>query len=539
MKKIYKYIFASLVIALSSCSDFLDTYPKDALSPSTTWKTKDDAAKFLTGCYNSWLWGEEFFYLECASDFGFSYHTHEGFRVIGDGTLTAANAGNSFYDFGSIRRCLTFLDNIEQVPFENEADKKDMIAQVKTIRAYEYFKMNWLYGGVPIISSFKNAQEAQVPRNSESEVKDFIYREIDEAIADLRNAPAAAGYIAKGAALALKMRSALFYGDYQRALDAAKAIKALNQYELEADYANIFTLEGRHSKEIILSQQHLKTVAAEWIVTIPNNADGGWSSMVPTQNLINAYEMSNGLTKEEEGSGYEPAHPFNNRDPRMAKTVLYPGQNWASGYNGILNTLDENLPNGTKNPNHPASADNASKTGLTWAKFLCPIEQYNNDFYDTETQYIVYRYAEVLLTLAEASNELNGPSDEAYEALDAVRLRAGMPAVDKVKYSTKDKLRELIRRERSVELAGEGVRRADIIRWKDASGKMLAETLMNGDLLRVKGTVDLSESVPGKRAVISGTEIIETRKFADYNRFLPISQSNMDKNPKLTQTPGY
>jgi hypothetical protein len=539
MKKIYNYLFASLITVFCSCSDFLDTYPKDALSPATTWATEDDAEKFLTGCYNSWLWGEEFFYLECASDFGFSYHTHEGFRVIADGTLTAGNAGKSFYDFNAIRRCLTFLENIDKVPFNSEADKKDLIAQVKIIRAYEYFKMNWLYGGVPIIASFGDAQEAQVPRNTEAEVKDYIYKDIDEAVADIKEAPAAAGYIAKGAALALKMRSAIFFGDYQRALDAAKAIKALNQYELEPDYANIFTLAGRGSKEIILSQQHLKTVANEWIITVPNNADGGWSSMVPTQNLIDAYEMSNGKTKDEADSGYDPSHPYNNRDPRMAMTVLYPGRNWASGYNGILNTLDETLPNGNKNPNYPTAADNASKTALTWSKFLTPIEQYNNDFYDTETQYIVYRYAEVLLTLAEASNELNGPSGEVYESLDAVRLRAGMPVVDRTRYATKETLRELIRRERSVEMAGEGLRRADILRWKDASGKMLAETVLNGPLTRVTGSINYDESNPYARATITGTEKIEDRKFAVYNRYLPIPQSAKDKNPQLEQNEGY
>ena len=57
MKKIYYYVLASLMLASGSCSDFLDTFPKDALSPATTWATEDDAEKFLTGCYNSWLWG--------------------------------------------------------------------------------------------------------------------------------------------------------------------------------------------------------------------------------------------------------------------------------------------------------------------------------------------------------------------------------------------------------------------------------------------------------------------------------------------------
>ncbi len=74
-----------------------------------------------------------------------------------------------------------------------------------------------------------------------------------------------------------------------------------------------------------------------------------------------------------------------------------------------------------------------------------------------------------------------------------------MPHVDVAKYNTQDKLRELIRRERSIEMAGEGLRRADILRWRDAAGKMLAETLLNGDLLRPMGTIDYAEANPYKR----------------------------------------
>ncbi|MDR2814762.1 MAG: RagB/SusD family nutrient uptake outer membrane protein, partial [Prevotellaceae bacterium] len=91
------------------------------------------------------------------------------------------------------------------------------------------------------------------------------------------------------------------------------------------------------------------------------------------------------------------------------------------------------------------------------------------------------------------------------------------------------------------ELAGEGFRRADIVRWKDASGKMLAETALNGPLNRITGTIDYNETDPYMRAIIDPGKLekIEDRKFAPHNRYLPISQSNIDKNPQLTQTDGY
>ncbi len=538
MKKVIIYI--TFVLVLGSCADFLDTYPYDALSPSTTWQTEEDAENFLVGCYNDWLWGEEFFYLECASDIGYNFHTHEGWQQIGNGSLTAANPGHSFYSFSTIRRVITFLENIDNVPFEDEAKKRDMIAQAKAIRAFNYFKMNFWYGGVPIIESYTSADEAKVPRDSEEAVKQFVYDELDAAIPALCvRDNSEKGRVGKATALAIKMRSALYWDDYQRALDAAKEIEDLNVYSLDPDYANQYTIAGQNSPEIILSVQRIKDLVNEWIVTIPNNADGGWSSMIPTQNLVDMYEMANGLTKEEPGSGYDPTRPFSGRDPRMAMTILYPGRDWVSGYDNIINTLDRELPNGSTNNNHPEAANNASKSGLTWAKFVVPLDQYENDLYSTNTRYIVFRYAEVLLTIAEASNELNGPSDEVYDALDALRARVGMPVVDRAKYSTKETLRELIRRERSVELAGEGHRRADIVRWKDAGGKMVAETVLNGPLNRIAGNIDYSEPDPFKRAIVTGVERIEERTFAPHNRYLPIPQGNLDNNPQLTQNQGY
>ncbi len=540
MKRLLVYMLAGMTLAGTSCSDFLETVPNDALSPSTTWQTEDDAAKFLIGCYDGWIDDTGIFYWDCASDFGFNFHIHEGWRNIGNGSMTSSNSVANYYSFRKIRICIDFLKNIEGVSFANQKDKDNMIGQVRTIRAYQYFNMNWLYGGVPIIDAYETAEEARVPRASEQEVKEYIYQDLDAAIPLLNDAPAASGYIAKGTALALKVRVAMFYGDYQIAKNAASQLMALGLYDLDDDYANLFTVAGQDSKEIIMAVQHDENLYSDWMVaTMYNNADGGWSSMVPTQNLIDAYEMSNGMTKDEAGSGYDATHPFANRDPRMAMTVLYPGMDW-EGINGktVLNTLDATLSNGSSNPNKPDGADNASKTCLTWAKYLTPMSQYN-DVWSNKSQAILFRYAEVLLSYAEAENELNGPTDEVYSILNRIRSRVGMPDVNRSKYNSKESVRELIRRERSVELAGEGIRRMDIIRWKDASGKMLAETVLNQPLTRIKGTVNENESDPTKRATVTGTDLVENRTFAAYNRYLPIPLSALDKNKSLTQNEGY
>lgn len=546
MKKILFYIVVVAALC-SSCSDFLDVKPYDALSPATTWKTEKDANAFAVGCYSSWLDGGFILYFDCASDIGYNNFPWEGYKLLGNGTFTAANPGVSFYDFTTIRRCNEFLAHIDAIQFADDDSKKDLKAQIRTIRAYEYFTKNFWYGGVPMIQLFQNAEEAKVARESEEAIKQYVYGELDALIPDLKVNESATGRINRGTALAIKMRSALYWGDYQRAKEAASAIMTLNKYEIDPSYNHLFTLAGQSSKEIIYAVKYLKTLQSFWICgAMYNNADGGWSSLVPTQNLVNMYEMKDGLTKEESGD-YDPVHPFYHRDPRMAMTILYPGQNWKG--NGkpevVLNTLDKQI-NGEDNINYPTKAGNSSKTALSWAKYTTPMNQYK-DIWDTSTSPIVFRYAEVLLSYAEAANELAAaPTDDIYNAINLVRQRqsVAMPAVDRAKYNTKEKLRELIRRERCVEFAGEGLRRADIVRWKDATGKMLAETVLNGVLERIVGTVNNSEADPTKRATINTKapielKTIETRIFSSSNRYLPIPQEALNRNPNLVQNPGY
>lgn len=540
MKTIKYYILALPVISiLSSCSDFLTTVPHDQLSPATTWQSEKDANKFVIGCYDDWVERYAYFYWDCCSDFGYSNFSWDGFRVIGNGSLSPSDYGYSLYDFKTVRRCNTYLENVGTVAFSSDAVKNDLEAQVRAIRAFRYFMMCSLYGGVPLVGNYQSAAEAQVPRDSEETVRKFVYDELDAIAPMINEVPAERGRIARGAVYAMKMRASLFWGDYAQAKEAAQKIIGLNQYSLEPDYAELFKSSGHNSPEIILAYQMINddyTYSCWENGQMYPNADGGWSSMVPTMNLIDNYEMANGMTKDESGSGYDAAHPFHGRDPRMAMTVLYPGCDWQGR---VFNTLDETLPGGATNWDYPWVADNASKTALSWRKYLDPMYA---DIWANDCCPIVFRYAEVLLTMAEALNELgSAPADDVYNYIDQVRTRAGMPAVDRTKYNTKEKVRELIIRERGSEFAGEGLRRGDLLRCKDASGKMLAMTVMNDDLKCITGTVNYSEPDPTLRATIvpGVTEPIESRVFAEYNRYFPIPQGNIDDNPELDQNPGY
>ena len=548
MNNLYKYLLAGLLTAGSvSCSGFLDTAPRSQLSQKTTWKTAEDAEKFLVGCYDGWESGSTILYMDCLSDFGFSFHTHEGFRSIGNGTMSPSNPGASFYNYAIIGRCNLLLKQIEQIPSIPEAQKKRIIAEAKVIRAYQYFTMNFLYGGVPIIDLPQNADEARLPRKSEAEIRTYIAKDLDEAIPDLQTS-VPRGRLGKGAALALRMREALYYGDWQLAKDKAQEIISLGIYSLEPSYQKLFTVAGQGSPEIIAAVQYLETVKPldTSIGSMLNNSVGGWSSMVPTANLVNTYEMKSGLTTDEAGSGYDPTHPFKDRDPRLGMTICFPGANYITpeGKTAIYNSLDQTLPGGKKNEDFPESANNSSKTGLTWNKYTYPANQYA-DMWATNACPIVFRYAEVLLSYAEAENELHGPSADVYAKINLVRQRAGMPVVDQAKYATKEKLRELIHRERAVEFAGEGLRRADILRWKGTDGKMLAETVLNGPLERMVGTVNPAGSDPETRATINpsapaSAKLVESRTFRPHFRYLPIPQRVLDRNPHFGRNnPGY
>jgi hypothetical protein len=253
------------------------------------------------------------------------------------------------------------------------------------------------------------------------------------------------------------------------------------------------------------------------------------------------------LLPDEAGSGYDPTHPFANRDPRLALTIIYPGRDWVGSdkKSRVFNTLDRML-NGKTNPDYEDAADNSSHTGMIWAKYTQPITQYSASLDNDATCPILFRYAEVLLTIAEIDVEKNENFDEVYNILDQLRQRGGQVVVDRSKYNTQAKLRELVRRERCIELAGEGLRRADLLRWKDDQGKMLAETLLNGTLYRMTGTIDYAQTDPDLRAVIDpptsdneALRTVESRVFYPYQRYLPFPQTEIDRNPNLTQNEGY
>jgi len=433
------------------------------------------------------------------------------------------------------------LENIDAIPFADNKLKERFKAEVRFIRAYQFMLLTLNYGDVPLsLKTYSTIEEARVSRAPKIEVEKFIlqvFKEVAGTLPEKYNS-ADIGRITKGAALAMRMRLNLYLGQFEDALTDATAVKDLNVYQLFPTYDGVFHLANVNNSEVILDVQFKENDKENWLIAaLFPNGDGGWSSIVPINALVNAYEMKDGSTIQEAtlSGKYDQKHPFLDRDPRLKMSILYPGQNWNGRiYDPLAKNIKQDDGKEVSNPDYFNGASNASKSGYAMKKYTAPNSQFV-DPWNTSMNIIVTRYAEVLLTIAETKIELGRIDNEVYTSLDVVRERAGMPKVDRTKYATKEKLRELVRRERRVEFAFEGLRRADIIRWD------IAKDVLNG---RAEGSwtgvVDKNEPNEDKRALLNGDPIfIEDRKFQSFNRYLPIGQDQLDLNKNLTQTPGY
>jgi hypothetical protein len=383
---------------------------------------------------------------------------------------------DSFYKL--IARCNFILDNVNKVKdVTTPAIYARCIAEARFGRAYAYQNLIELYGGVPLVTKMLSLNDAQLPRNSKEEVLTFVLTELDEAAKDLPVTYSAAdiGRATKGAALAFKARAALFNQKWDVAAEAAKAVMDLNTYNLHPNFGELFTYNGQSSKEIILALQYLKT--AKRTHSVPRNLlsrnGQGTSNKVPSQSLVDSYECTDGLTIDKSPL-YDPAKPFVNRDPRLSFTVALPGSTYFNyqfeTHKDSLKCWNYNINPATRIDNQDAINAYASFTGYCWRKYVDLTDKV--DVSNSELNIILIRYAEILLTYAEAKIEAGQIDASVYTAINLVRQRpsVNMPAIPSG--LSQAELRSIVHKERMYELAMEGVRLFDIRRWKIAEQAM-------------------------------------------------------------------
>ncbi|SEJ26569.1 Starch-binding associating with outer membrane [Dyadobacter koreensis] len=505
----HKFIFSALLATLvlggtSSCDDsYLDKNPLNAISGETFWKTQADVDMALVGVYRrlqSVVFGHRRSILDSYSDNSYDRHNQIGFQNPSIGIINASNVPTSLYNepYAGIAAANYFLENVGSVAAVPQATKDVYIAEARFLRALFYFELVQYFGDVILYKTApKTAEEAKVAKTPKAEVIAFIVEDLDNAISKLP-ATAYAGHAVKASAQMLKARVRLYQQDWTDAVALTSAIMADNKFSIyQGGYSNLFlqtTQQG--NPEIIFSTKYLA----------PNNPQGNEGMLVeigwyggnqPYKNLVDDYETISGKPITDPTSGYDPANPYVNRDPRLKMTVLVPGDPYINPDGSTFVTTDPVLTGFTQKKYMDASK-------LPWDRSKTPV---------TDMNVIHMRYAEVLLAYAEAKNELSGPDATIYDALDKIRTRAsvGLPKVDQTSYATKDALREFIRHERRIELAMEGHRYFDLKRWNIAAAKFAA----------VKNP--------------AGVSLV----FGEKNNVLPYPQGEIDKNTLLIQNPGY
>lgn len=501
MKKIIYSLFGLFLV--SSCS--LDTTPTDRYLESTFWSNDAQVDAGLTSCYqalrDTYLYGgtATALFNDVVTPNQYMYDNTYGFGVIAQGAHTLTNSDVIKERWGScykgIGRCNSFLDKIAKYEME-DADKKLRVAQAKFLRALYYSILTDYYGAAPLILSAPDpATQSKLPRDPKSKIVEQIIKDLNEASADLPPSYSSAndiGRATKGAAYALKARVSLYNSMWEDAAKAARDVVDLNKYAIIDDYRSIFKRDNEGNKEVIFDVQSLNPNFTTNFDLITRQ----YNTHAPLLDLCKAYDNADG-TPYTGGAGAELAV---NRDPRFYATITYPG----SMFMGVKVT-DTRFASG--------------RTLCTAKKFSVYDEAYVAEYDWADINYIVIRFADVKLMLAEAVNEIDGPTQEVYDALNSIRTRksVGLPAYSIADNGfTKDQMREVIRKERRVELACEGLYYSDIRRWK------IAKSVMNGDIY----------DWYGKR--------IETRIFQDKDYLWPIPEVQLKENPDLApNNPGW
>ena len=542
MKLIYKSYFVQFVLLIIvfgqvGCNkDFLNQQPLAQLSQATFWNSSSDALLALTGIYQGSDVGDASYTnddLILGSDTDDSGYKNGAVGLIYSGYFQASDAqvvGAVWTRaYKAIYRANYFLENIDKVQMDATL-KAQYIAEARFLRAYEYFYMSVLYGGVPLVTKTLTIAEANSQtRNTLKEVQDYAISECTAAAADL---PAARpdgekGRILKGAALGIAGRLLMIQQKWPEAAAVYKQIIDLNTYILDPRYKEIFEEAGEGSKEILLSVNCVASLYGNTHNQRNYHPDfyGGYQEDNIYQGLVDAYECTDGLPIGESPL-YDPQHPFEHRDPRMYATIFLPGY---TVFRGKLFPAD------------PASTKIATLIGATrygWKKFVT--ETYAGDNGSSGDDIILMRYAEVLLGYLESTLESGGAITQSL--LDAIinkvrgRSAVNMPAVTE---TDPDKLRALVQNEDRVEIATEGlIRYMSIRRWG------IYQQVINTVFYGMKLTDDPANYTDYKVAKTGpyAGHLISLDKTGTVKQgwdLIPIPQSERDINSALTQNPDY
>ena len=576
----------AMIFSLGGCRlDLLDTLPSNAVSSGSIWTNQNLATQAVTGVYNQVrvadyqnndpnrpMWD----LFSCLTDFDVNW--------LGDVPLLRGNAtpSSAIYRnkwqryFEVVHRANDVIANIDKVPGMSDELKARFKAECKFIRAYFYRYLNMCWRGVPIYLEPIETSECTKARSTEQEVWDVILADLTDCINEptLPNKYASNssdfGRVTKGAAYAMRGRVYLWLNDWARAEQDFKAVTTMG-FSLFPDYKALFKVTNERCDEMIFSVQMIElagnghqlsrgfgnrcTAGSAWNNYLVNPAfvesyecaDGkpfdweeylpGYSSMSPNERSV--FFLRDNMTEGEitvmttfgaDMSKYLPTGneerikaAYDNRDPRLGFNVITPYSTYLGGTTGTALNYTLRWPYRGYDTAEPFDlrTDTNAKFYYLIRKFVPEgREHVNLDYNPIDLPMI--RYADVLLSLAEALNE-QGKTDEAITYVNQVRERAGQQLLNTNSYTTvtgQDNMRERIRNERYWELPFEDQMYWDELRWRTWKQKKF-DSPLNG-MREIWGLATYNYIWVG-----------------DQNWIWPVPAAEMEMNPNLTQNPGW
>lgn len=543
-----------LVMGISACKkdNFLEVPPKGSLTNVSTFSSESNADLFVNDIYNQLPdMNNEYQVLDQYTDNDFpgaawmTGQTTVRANGINPTNVPGGPAGSFNWgtQFSNIRKCNVFLDQAAKNKANFSATwYAQRVAEVTFLRAFFYSILYTNYGGVPIITKpldNSDGSDIFVERSTADQTLAFIEADCDAAASVLPDKPAQNGRATKGAALTLKGWVELFAasplsnpsndtGKWAKAAATNLQVINSNQYSLFSDYQQQFLSTNNWNSETIFARGYAapnKGHNREGTLgpVIVHGGQQAWGNLAPTQNLVDDYEMDNGKPITDPTSGYDPQNPYVGREKRFYESIVYDGSSWQG------DIWQSRI--GGNNQIDLGSSSDISNTGYNGKKTLD--ESINGQtslgISPGTSNYIFYRYAEVLLSYAEAQNEAVGPDQSVYNAVNLVRARVSLPAV--TPGLSQSDMRTVLRRERRIEFAFEDKRWYDIRRW-DITTK--GPAVLTSAEYGMKITVDPTT----KKLVYTPVQIFKN-SFSEYMNWLPIPQSVIEQNKKLKQNPGY
>lgn len=550
-KSIYIKIFpVCLILCISSCKKQLDLTPKTVISDANFWHSPNDLAlacnylyNFLPGLGTSDPTGAPTPYQDTYSDDATSVVPNQ----ISDGSRLAPATSNEWTNY---YRLIRAANNILEKSLTVTGDASTInkyLGEAHFFRALGYFELVKRFGNVPLISKTLTLEDTLLfsHRTDREIVIDSIYADLDYAGANcpLPSAQPGSEYgrITATAAWAYKSRVALFEGTWDKfhsegnaakhlqiAVDASQAVIGTGYHTLfvakgDSSYYYLFLYagEGPANKENILVRLYGQNIANNISSHSYGRSFLDQGVISATKTFMDTYLFTDGLPQgkspyDSSANQTSTLTKFRNRDPRAGMTIF----NRTDPYPTIVGIL----------PYAP---------GLVYRiRKYYPIEDYtpNVSFID----FIVIRYAEVLLNNAEAKYELNGSISDAdlNQTINLIRARVNMPALTNSFASANGlDVREEIRRERRIELSFEGFHYWDLLRWKTA------ETALPPSVLGTKYFPDEMMGVPTANRTPDGYAILESaskRQFSPQRDYLwPLPTKELGLNSNLSQNPNW